>query len=154
MAECDGHGDLVAVTLRDAVTDILELSHKSTLIRIEAQKFVDFEAYDGRVQVLVPGRYCSTRHRMSFIEIRWVLDASDDARATGAWAKTWCILIHAEASLVSLRRLTVTWRASCDCYAVLPPAVSSIGVPLIFTVKIHQIEARVGNSFRESRRNS
>ena len=39
-------------------------------------------------------------------------------------------------------------------YAVLPPVVSSIGVPLIFTVKIHQIEARVGNSFRESRRNS
>ena len=32
-------------------------------------------------------------------------------------------------------------------YAVLPPVVSSIGVPLIFTVKMHQIETRVGKSF-------
>jgi hypothetical protein len=45
----------------------------------------------------------------------------------------------------------MTWQTF---YAVLPPVVSSIGVPLILTVKIHQIETRVGKSFREFRRNS
>jgi len=39
-------------------------------------------------------------------------------------------------------------------YAVLPLVVSSIGVPLIFTVKIHQIETRVEKYFIESGRNS